>query len=63
MVYFGLGTFEHLDGEMVVLDGDIYQVRADGSVQRRRDNFRIPFAVVSRFQPDETFDAASIDDL
>ncbi len=60
---FGLGTFEHLDGEMVVLDGDIYQVRADGSVQRRRDNFRIPFAVVSRFQPDESFDVASIDGL
>jgi hypothetical protein len=31
---FGLGTFEHLDGEMVVLDGNIYQVRGDGTVQR-----------------------------
>src|SRR5580700_7041974 len=60
---FGLGTFEHLDGEMVVLDGDIYQVRGDGSVQRRRDNFRIPFAVVSRFQPDESFDVGAVDGL
>jgi acetolactate decarboxylase len=47
---FGLGTFEHLDGEMVVLDGSIYQVRGDGSVQRREDDFRVPFAVVCRFQ-------------
>ena len=29
---FGLGTFENLDGEMVVLDGAIYQVRGDGKV-------------------------------
>jgi len=52
---FGLGTFEHLDGEMVVLDGIIYQVRGDGTV-----------AVVSRFQPDENFevrDTCSLDDL
>jgi acetolactate decarboxylase len=57
---FGLGTFEHLDGEMVVLDGNIYQVRGDGSVRRRQDDFRVPFAVVSRFQPDDNFDVRSI---
>jgi acetolactate decarboxylase len=60
---FGLGTFEHLDGEMVVLDRDIYQVHGDGSVQRRQDNFRIPFAVVSRFQPDESFDVGVVNSL
>jgi hypothetical protein len=26
---FGIGTFDNLDGEMVVLDGVIYQVRSD----------------------------------
>ncbi len=63
---FGLGTFEHLDGEMVVLDGIIYQVRGDGTVEARRDNFQVPFAVVSRFQPDENFEVggiSSLDDL
>ena len=29
---FGVGTFARLDGEMVVLEGKIYQVRSDGSV-------------------------------
>ena len=29
---FGLGTFEGLDGEMVVLDGKFYQAHADGSI-------------------------------
>src|SRR6266404_1737725 len=63
---FGLGTFEHLDGEMVVLDGIIYQVHGDGTVEARRDDFQIPFAVVSRFQPDENVevrDTSSLDDL
>jgi acetolactate decarboxylase len=60
---FGLGTFEHLDGEMVVLDGNIYQVRGDGSVQRRQDDFQVPFAVVSQFQPEETFDVPAVGSL
>ena len=29
---FGIGTFDNLDGEMVVLDGTIYQVRSNGTV-------------------------------
>jgi acetolactate decarboxylase len=60
---FGLGTFEHLNGEMVVLDGIIYQVRGDGTVEPRRDDFQIPFAVVSRFQPDENFEIGGISSL
>ena len=30
---FGLGTFNGLDGEMLVLDGICYQLRGDGSAQ------------------------------
>jgi acetolactate decarboxylase len=43
----GLGCFEALDGEMVVLDGKAYQVRADGSVHRRGDSAGSPFAAVT----------------
>lgn len=57
---FGLGTFQNLDGEMIVLDGIIYQVRGDGSVHERRDDFLVPFAIVSRFQPDESFELSAI---
>lgn len=60
---FGLGTFEHLDGEMVVLEGKIYQVHPEGRVERHDDDFRIPFAVVSHFDPDESFEVAGIDNL
>ena len=30
---FGLGTFDGLDGEMIILDGTCYQLRGDGSAQ------------------------------
>jgi len=50
---FGIGTFVNLDGEMVVLDGAIYQVRGDGSVSRIADDTGTPFALVVRFDPDQ----------
>ena len=57
---FGLGTFEDLDGEMVVVDGALYQVHSDGTVVHRRDDFQIPFAVIARFQDDEAFETGPI---
>jgi 2-polyprenyl-6-methoxyphenol hydroxylase-like FAD-dependent oxidoreductase len=30
---FGIGTLDHLDGELIVLDGHAYQVRGDGVVE------------------------------
>ena len=50
---FGLGTFENLDGEMVVLDEAIYQVRSDGKVLNITDNVGTPFAVVTHFTADQ----------
>ena len=43
----GLGTFAALDGEMVVLDGVVYQVRLDGKVYRPDDRQITPFAVAA----------------
>ena len=51
---FGLGTFEALGGEMVILDGEIYQIA--GEVRLRPDDFLIPFAAVTRFHEDSTFE-------
>ncbi|HEY2472914.1 MAG TPA: acetolactate decarboxylase [Terracidiphilus sp.] len=50
---FGLGTFENLDGEMVILDGTIYQVRSDGTVLKIIDDVGTPFAVVTHFVADQ----------
>lgn len=49
---FGIGTFEGLDGEMILLDGVFYQARSDGHVLRPADAARSPFASVTRFDTD-----------
>ena len=47
----GLGTLEALDGEMVALDGDFYQVKADGRAYAIDGGTTTPFAVVTFFEP------------
>ena len=49
----GLGTFEGLDGEMVIVDGHFFQVRSDGSVREVQDNVLSPFAAVTAFSADQ----------
>lgn len=49
---FGIGTFEALDGEMIVLDGVVYQVKADGGVYPVSDSDTTPFATVTYFNRD-----------
>jgi acetolactate decarboxylase len=60
---FGLGTFENLDGEMVVLDGQIYRARGDGTVSQAPSDASAPFAVVTRFAPDVDLSIESMDSL
>lgn len=49
---FGLGTFDNLDGEMLELEGVIYQVKADGTVYEVEDTETSPFAAVTFFETD-----------
>ncbi len=49
---FGLGTFANLDGEMVILDGRVYQVQGSGQVSEAPPEAGAPFAVVTRFSPE-----------
>jgi acetolactate decarboxylase len=48
---FGLGTFNDLDGEMVLLDGHVYRAAADGSVSLASPQSLSPFACVTFFHP------------
>ena len=50
---FGIGTFEALDGEMVGLDGQFYQVKSDGVAYIVNDSMKTPFAEVTFFEPEE----------
>ena len=48
----GVGTYDRIDGEMIVLDGTAYQARHDGSVQIAADETTVPFANVTHFDVD-----------
>ncbi len=52
---FGLGTFEGLDGEMVVTQGTVFQVPFSGKARVARDSQQTPFAVVTFFDADQRF--------
>src|SRR5262249_48336233 len=42
---FGLGTLDHLDGELILLNGHAYQVHSDGVVSEVASDRATPFAV------------------
>jgi acetolactate decarboxylase len=51
---FGIGTFDALDGEMIVLDSTVYQARSNGRVYAVTDTATTPFATVTYFECDIT---------
>ena len=53
---FGLGTFTHLDGEMVQVGNTIYQVKADGSVHEPGGDLGTPFFATTFFDADHTLE-------
>ena len=48
----GIGTFEGLNGEMIVLDGTVYQALGDGRVVVADNSVIIPYATVTFFDDD-----------
>ena len=52
---FGIGTYDNLDGEMILLDGVFYQVKADGKVSAPDLRGETPFAAVCAFRAEKTF--------
>jgi acetolactate decarboxylase len=49
---FGLGTFDALDGEMVVLDGTVYQIPSNGVAEEPDGDMTTPFAAVTTWDAD-----------
>lgn len=52
----GLGTFSRMNGELLFLDGKIYQLQAEGNVREVEPNAQIPFAVSTQFEAQTTVD-------
>ena len=59
----GIGTFEGVNGEMIVLDGTVYQAIADGSIVVPADEETIPFSNVTFFDVDKTLQLTDIRDM
>ena len=59
----GLGTFQSVNGEMIMLDGKVYRAAWDGTVEEVKDDETIPFAATTHFDEDYTIELTNIDDL
>ena len=49
----GLGTINGLDGEMIELNGNVYQVKSNGTVYLVNDSTDTPFAMTVPFKSDK----------
>lgn len=50
----GLGTFTRMNGELIFLDGTVYQLEAEGRIRTADDNDQLPFAVSTKFVAQQT---------
>lgn len=57
----GIGTFNTLNGELIMLDGVVYRAAGDGSVEIVSDNETIPFSNVAFIDGDITKQIKNID--
>jgi len=60
---FGLGTFNALDGEMILLDNAFYQVKHDGKVLKVPGSALTPFGMVTYFDEDQRIEAVNAESL
>jgi len=49
----GIGTFDSLDGEMIVVDGQVFRVSADGGARVVADDETTPFSSVTNFTAEQ----------
>jgi len=57
---FGIGTVNALDGELVIEDGQFYQVKADGKVYKPSVDMKTPFASITHFLPEDSLDLQNL---
>ena len=48
----GIGAFDELDGELVMIDGKVFKVKDTGKVEEMTDTTKAPFAEVTFFDKD-----------
>ncbi|WP_202701983.1 acetolactate decarboxylase [Flavobacterium sp. UGB4466] len=60
---FGIGTYNYLDGEMIVLEGICYRVDASGAVSIAETSLQTPFASVAFFKSDVEFELSNVKNI
>lgn len=59
----GIGTFNALNGELIMLDGVVYRAAHDGMIEVVADEETIPFANVTFFDADEEMALKNIENV
>ena len=50
----GLGTFVRMNGELLLLDGKVYQLQAEGKIREADPEDQIPYAAATHFRSQKT---------
>ncbi len=53
---FGVGAGNNIDGEIVIYNDTVYQVKIDGKPIVLKDSYKVPFATVTFFHPDTSLE-------
>ena len=59
----GIGTFQSVNGELIMLDGEVYQALWDGSVKIADDSETVPFCNITFFDADITRENISAENI
>ncbi len=59
----GLGTFENVNGEMIVMDGHCYRADQEGNVTEAGADMGVPFAAVAKFHGEQQFSLENMPDI
>jgi acetolactate decarboxylase len=59
----GLGTFENVDGEMIVVDGHCYRASDNGTVTETPPDCGVPFASVSFLKGSKKFEIGPVENI
>lgn len=59
----GVGTFAGLNGEMIMLDGEVYQALGNGKIVKPADSAKVAIATVTFMVPDYFRDVRDVDNM
>lgn len=51
----GIGTLDQFDGELIILDGEAFQIRSDGQAYKVKPEDTTPYASTTFFDADTSF--------